>query len=113
MTIIIPRSLYQSTYENPMLNYYNTIYLGVIYAGTPLQGFRVVHDTGSGPFMLRSSICKDCDGSSFQIDESSSFAYMDPPAWDEVTYSGAKTLYGRMSTEKVCPSLEICTASDF
>ena len=84
-----------------MLNYQNQIYLGTLYMGTPLQAFYVLFDTGSGPTMVKSSICSECTGHDFQVEESSSFNYVDPPDWDEGRY-GSTTLYGRLSTETIC-----------
>jgi len=41
-------------------NYYNLSYLGDVFVGSPLQSFKVVWDTGSGSFLVRSTECKSC-----------------------------------------------------
>lgn len=80
-----------------MENYWNLLYLGEIYLGTPLQGFMVVWDTGSGGLLLRTTDCTDvddCEGDKFDIDASSTFSYNSPATYDRTTYMDGTSLYG-------------------
>lgn len=59
-----------------MANLWNLLYLGEIYMGTPLQKLYVIWDTGSGGYLVRSSLCTDlatCSGDKFVLEDSSSF----------------------------------------
>ena len=88
-----------------MENYWNLLYLGEIHIGTPLQSFMVVWDTGSGAFLQRSSDCTGCasDARTFEIDDSSTFAYNSPTEYDRVTYMDGTSLYGKLGTDRTCP----------
>ena len=69
-----------------MTNYWNLLYLGEIYMGTPMQDFMVVWDTGSGGYLARSSECvsSGCDGKKFETGDSSTFNWVSPADYDSV-----------------------------
>jgi len=72
--------------------------------GEPQQKFMVVWDTGSGSLLLESSVCTSgCSGDVFQIDDSTSFAYVSPADYDTTQYLDGTTLYGQWGTDKACP----------
>ena len=74
----------------------------------------VVWDTGSGGLLLKSSDCSRCEGEIFQIDDSSTFSWLDPSAYDSVTYMDGTSLGGYIATDRTCPvSDEASCASDF
>ena len=76
----------------------------------------VIWDTGSGGFLLRSDDCisDGCDGSKFYTENSTSFSYKSPAAYDSVTYLDGTSLYGRLSYDKVCPTSDADScANDF
>lgn len=77
-----------------MENYWNTLYVGEIYVGTPQQPFTVIYDTGSGPFLLKTSDCEACTGDVLNIGDSSSFSYVSPTAYETVGYMGGGSMTG-------------------
>ena len=87
-----------TTYRNNQANYWNLLYTGSIFIGTPLQEFPgVIWDTGSGSLLIESSECSNCDTENpvFQVDSSSSFSYTaSPPTAGGVTYLDGTSLLG-------------------
>ena len=87
-----------TTYRNNQANYWNLLYTGSIFIGTPLQEFPgVIWDTGSGSLLIESSECSNCDTENpvFQVDSSSSFSYTaSPPTPGGVTYLDGTSLLG-------------------
>ena len=85
-------------YQTPMTNYWNLLYLGEIYMGTPASGdqqqFMVVWDTGSGGYLARSDQCTGCEGDKFQTGDSSTFAWKSPADFDAVEYMDGTSLSG-------------------
>lgn len=74
----------------------------------------VVWDTGSGAFLLRSSDCSGCSGSSFAIDDSTSFAWKSPTEYDRVTYMDGTSLYGQIGLDSICSTSDTNScANDF
>ena len=64
----------------------------------------VVWDTGSGTLLLESSECSSCKGDVLEIDDSSTFAYVSPAAYDGVTYLDGTELSGQLATDTACPT---------
>lgn len=92
------------TYQDPLTNYFNLNYLGEVYVGSGQEKFMVVWDTGSGAFLLESSACSGCNGDTFTIADSTSFAYKSPAEYDTVTYLDGTSLSGQVATDKICPT---------
>jgi len=91
-----------------MTNYWNLLYLGEIYMGTPSSGdqqqFMVVWDTGSGGYLARSSQCTGCEGDKFETDDSTTFAWKSPADYDSTTYMDGTSLSGQLAYDRVCPT---------
>lgn len=100
----------QGTYQDPLTNWMNLNYLGEIYMGSDQQKFMVVWDTGSSALLLESSLCSNCYEDVFQIDDSSSFAYVSPADYDTTEYLDGTSLYGQWATDKACPVTGVSTA---
>ena len=54
----------------------------------------VVWDTGSGGYLARSSECSACEGSKFEVEDSTTFAWKDPADYDSVEYMDGTALSG-------------------
>ena len=56
--------------------------------GDPLQDMQVVYQTGTGMSTFRTDSCTNCPlfSTRFQIDDSTSFDYVEPTTYDTVRY---------------------------
>ena len=89
-----------------MDNIYNLSYLGAIYTGTPLQAFKVVWDTGSFSYLVRSTECTTCTAGTrkFNPTTSSTFSWITPLKKNTVSYLDGTKLEGNLGRDRVCPT---------
>lgn len=99
-----------TTYNQPQTNTQNLMYTGPIYLGDDQQELFVVWDTGSGTLLVESSECTNCEGDVFNIDTTTTHAWVDPEAYDRVSYLDGTSLYGQLGTDKACPVPDVSTA---
>ena len=99
-----------TTYNQPQTNTQNLMYTGPIYLGDDQQELFVVWDTGSGTLLVESSECTNCEGDVFNIDTTTTHAWVDPEAYDRVSYLDGTSLYGQIGTDKACPVPDVSTA---
>ena len=93
---------YQTTYANPLDNYWNINYVGELYMGSNQQKFMVVWDTGSSALLLESSECDNCNGDVLQIEDSTSFAWADPQESKSEEYMDGTAIGGFVAFDKAC-----------
>ena len=102
MDIISRFMPFGTTYQNPVESFGNFNYLGEIYMGSEQQKLGVIWDTGSGGLAIGTSECSNCIGDTFQIEQSTSFAWVEPAEFKTTKYQDGTTLEGRWATDQTC-----------
>jgi len=97
-----------------MRNNLNYSYFGEVYLGSDLQKLLVIWDTGSGNFLVRSSMCTNCNSNReyepwFDIETTESIVVTDVE--DSTTYISGDTLAGVQVFDDVCPIADINTCA--
>ena len=77
----------------------------------------MIYDTGSGSFLVRSTLCTGCASGTtmFDVDASSTFNYVSPARYKRESYYDGTVLEGRVGTDIVCVTLdsESCAEHEF